>query len=131
MIITDVVVVRDDNFAAGPSAFTALREPPAPAGDGMPGVRVATGVSVFFGGPLLGNQRVGSRIAIAVDPNNSQRVYLAWGDGARCRQLRDSTCENPSMAARPGAAICAGFPRRQTRALPSTAEGGWAFFTRG
>ena len=82
VIITDVVVVRDDNFAAGPSAFTALREPPAPAGDGMPGVRVATGVSVLFGGPLLGNQRVGSRIAIAVDPNNSQRVYLAWGDGA-------------------------------------------------
>ena len=86
---SDVVVVRDDNFATGPyGVFTALREQPAPAGDGMPGIRVATGRSIPFdpgcglGGCLGANQRVGSRISIAVDPKNSQRVYLAWGDGA-------------------------------------------------
>jgi hypothetical protein len=79
---TDVVVVRDDNFAARRTgAFTALREPPAPAGDGMPGVRVAIDRLVLFGKPMLGAQRVGSRISIAVDPNNRKRVYLAWGDG--------------------------------------------------
>jgi hypothetical protein len=80
---TDVIVVRDDNFAAGPSsAFTALREQPAPEGDGMPGVRVAKDRSVPFGLQILGFQRAGSRISIAVDPNNKQKVYVAWGDGA-------------------------------------------------
>src|SRR5262245_5333277 len=80
---SDVVVVRDDNFAAGPSgAFTALREPPPPMGDGMPGVRVVTDRLVPFGVRTLGYQKVGSRISIAVDPYDSQRVYLAWGDGA-------------------------------------------------
>jgi hypothetical protein len=80
---TDVVVVRDDHFAASPTgAFTALREQPAPAGDGMPGVRVATDRLVPFGVRTLGHQKVGSRISIAVDPNNKKRVYLAWGDGA-------------------------------------------------
>ena len=80
---SDVVVVRDDNFAAGSSgAFTALREPPPPAGDGMPGVSVVTDRLVPFGVRTLGYQKVGSRISIAVDPYDSQRVYLAWGDGA-------------------------------------------------
>ncbi|HKR86443.1 MAG TPA: hypothetical protein VJS37_19940 [Terriglobales bacterium] len=79
--VGDVVVVRDDNFAAGTATFTALREPPPPGGDGMPGMRVVTSVPVPFGRPLLGNQRVGSRISIAVDPNDRQRVYLAWGHG--------------------------------------------------
>jgi hypothetical protein len=80
---TDVVVVRDDNFAAAASgAFTALRERPAPAGDGMPGVRIAKDRLVPFGMQILGFQRAGSRISIAVDPNDRQRVYVAWGDGA-------------------------------------------------
>jgi hypothetical protein len=80
---TDIVVVRDDNFAASPTgAFTALRERPAPAGDSMPGVRVAKDRLVPFGVQILGFQRAGSRISMAVDPNNSQRVYVAWGDGA-------------------------------------------------
>lgn len=79
--IGDVIVVRDDNFAAGSATFTALREPAPPTGDGLPGVRVVASVPVPFGRPLLGNQRVGSRIAIAVDPSNKRRVYLAWGHG--------------------------------------------------
>jgi hypothetical protein len=87
---SDVVVVRDDNFATGPDdkVFTALREPSVPPGDGMPGMRVTTDRPIPYdpyctkGGCLGGTQRTGSRISIAVDPNNSQRVYLAWGDGA-------------------------------------------------
>jgi len=79
--ISDVVVVRDDHFAAGPGTFMALREPPPPAGDGMPGVRVVRSVPVPFGRPILGNQRVGSRISIAVEPSNKRHVYLAWGHG--------------------------------------------------
>jgi hypothetical protein len=78
---TDVVVVRADNFAIGPAGFTALKEKAPPLGDGNPGVRVVTGRKVPFSVNPIGNQRVGSRIAIAVDPSNSQRVYLAWGDG--------------------------------------------------
>jgi hypothetical protein len=79
--ISDVVVVRDDHFARGPATFVALREPPPPRGDGMPGVRVVRSVPVPFGRPILGNQRVGSRISIAVEPSNKRHVYLAWGHG--------------------------------------------------
>lgn len=71
----DIIVVRDDNFGTGPSPFQALK-------DSMTltiGQRAAIGVTLGSGS--LGNQRVGSQIAIAVDPNDSQSVYLAWGDG--------------------------------------------------
>jgi hypothetical protein len=72
---SDVVVVRDDNGGSG--SWTDLTDP----GDGMAGRRVVTGVTVPPVGTLLGSVRVSSRIAIAVDPRNRRRVYLAWCDG--------------------------------------------------
>jgi hypothetical protein len=68
--------MRDD--AWGGNAFGDLVD----AGDGIAGRRVVSGVIVPPVGTLLGTQRVSSRIAIAVDPRNSRRVYLAWCDGA-------------------------------------------------
>jgi len=72
----DVVVVRDDNWASGATPFTAITDP----SDGLAGVLVAPGVSFPFNS-LLGTQRVGSQLAIAVDPRDSDTVYVAWGDG--------------------------------------------------
>jgi len=74
---SDVVVARDDNFGASATPFGALID----AGDGLAGVRVVTGVQIPSLGTLLGNQRIGSSLSLAVYPNNSQRVYLAWADG--------------------------------------------------
>lgn len=76
----DVVVVRDANWGVGPNAFRALTEPPMPAGDGNAGVRVVRGVTIPYS-MLLGNQRLGSQLSIAVHPSDSQKIYLAWGDG--------------------------------------------------
>jgi hypothetical protein len=72
---SDVVVVRDDSGGAG--SWTALTDP----GDGLAGRRVVTGITVPPVGTLLGSVRVSSRIAIAVDPRNRRRVYVAWCDG--------------------------------------------------
>ena len=74
--VTDVVVCRDDNW--GINAFQDLLDP----GDGNAGFRVAAGVSVAALGTNLGTQRIGSSLTIAVDPRNSQRVYVAWCDGS-------------------------------------------------
>jgi hypothetical protein len=72
----DVVVVRDDNWGSGSTPFTALVDP----SDSNSGLLVATGVSIPWMS-LLGTQRIGSQLAVAVDPTDSQRVYLAWADG--------------------------------------------------
>src|SRR5262249_46022066 len=59
--------------------FTALVDP----GDATPGKRVVQGVSFPFmigGTAATGQQRLGGSISIAVDPRNSSKVYLAWGD---------------------------------------------------
>jgi len=71
----DVVVLRDDNWGAG--GYKALTDP----GDGKFGVRVATGLVMSWLGDL-GLERVGAQLSIAVDPKDSQKVYVAWGDGA-------------------------------------------------
>ena len=71
----DVVVVRDDNWGSG--GYKALVD----SGDGKFGVLVATGLSMSWLGDL-GNERVGAQLSIAVDPKDSQKVYVAWGDGA-------------------------------------------------
>jgi hypothetical protein len=76
MKTADVVVARDDNWASGASPYTAITDP----GDALAGVRVATGVS--FPWSNLGTQRIGSQLAIAVDPRDHRTVYIAWADGA-------------------------------------------------
>jgi hypothetical protein len=80
MATTDLVVVRDDNWAAGATQFAALIDP----GDLLAGRRVMTGLQVpwaNFSQPNFGQERfVGSNISIAVDPRNSSRVYVAWAD---------------------------------------------------
>jgi uncharacterized protein (TIGR03000 family) len=78
-VISDIVVVRDDNWAGGPATFQALVDPD----DGLPGIRVAKSVPIPFRIPfvLLGTQRIGSSLTIAVDPRNSKTVFLAWADG--------------------------------------------------
>jgi len=70
----DVVVARDDNFGQG--GYSAIVD-----GDGLAGVRVVQGVSVVWAG-AMGNERLqGSQLSIAVDPNNSNTVYVSWADG--------------------------------------------------
>lgn len=76
-IISDVVVVRDNFWAAGVNPFTALTDP----GDLQVGRRVVTGVTVLWrNSGFLGQERVGGSLSIAVDPRNSSRVYIAWAD---------------------------------------------------
>jgi hypothetical protein len=75
--VSDVVVARDENWASGGSPFTALADP----GDGLAGLRVVSGVSIAPLGTLLGTQRVGTNLTIAVDPRDRRRVYIAWCDG--------------------------------------------------
>jgi hypothetical protein len=81
LIITsaDVVVVRDDNGGKGANPYTALVDP----GDGLAGMRVVKGITFPFmrnGTAATGQQRLGGSLSIAVAPNNSSLVYLAWCD---------------------------------------------------
>jgi hypothetical protein len=73
---SDVVIVRDDNWASGATPFNALVD----SGDGNQGVRIATGVDDPFSSLFLGQQRIGGDLSIAVDPNNSATVYVCFGD---------------------------------------------------
>ena len=72
-VTSDVVVVRDDGGGGGSSPFSALVDP----SDSLPGRLVAKGVT-FVWSAMLGNQRTGGDLAIAVDPTDSRTVYLAW-----------------------------------------------------
>lgn len=75
---SDIVVVRDDNGAAGATQFADL----ADGTDGLAGQRVVTGVNVPFENfQTMGMERlVSSDLSIAVDPRDSNNVWVAWGD---------------------------------------------------
>jgi hypothetical protein len=77
----DIIVARDNSWASGGLPYASISDT-----DGMAGVRVAAGVSFPFIPPniwaTLGTQRIGNGVAIAVDPRDSQTVYVAWADGA-------------------------------------------------
>lgn len=78
--VSDVVVVRDDNGATGTNPYQALIDP----GDGQAGVRVVSGRNIpfeNFSHANLGQERlVASDLSLSVDPNDSARVCIAWGD---------------------------------------------------
>ncbi len=78
---SDIVVVRDDNRGTTTPPFEGLKDP----SDGLPGKLVATGRTIPWVNPWpnpgpLGQERIGSSLSIAVDPNDSKTVYLAWAD---------------------------------------------------
>jgi hypothetical protein len=70
----DIVVVRDDNWGNGPPSFGALKDT-----DNLSGKRVAQN-ALFNFGDFLGLERTGGAVAIAVDPTNSDVVYVSWAD---------------------------------------------------
>jgi len=74
---SDVVVVRDDAAATGAKPFQALKDP----SDKKTGSLIVKKVSIpWSNAPTLGQERIGSTLSIAVDPNNSSTVYVGWAD---------------------------------------------------
>ena len=71
----DIVVTRDDSWGSGANPFSALVD----SGDGAIGQRVATNRFIRFN-DTMGQERLGGDLAIAVDPTNAARVYVAWCD---------------------------------------------------
>ncbi len=70
-----LVIVRDDNWGSGATPFAALTDP----SDSVAGRYVTTALTLASG--TMGQNRLGaSNVSIAVDPGNSNRVYVAWGD---------------------------------------------------
>jgi hypothetical protein len=78
---SDIVVVRDDARGTGSPPFEALQDP----SDQKAGRLVATGRTIPWSNPFpdpgpLGQERIGSSLSIAADPNDSKTVYIAWAD---------------------------------------------------
>lgn len=71
----EVVITRDDNWAAGANPFSALTDP----ADGSVGRRVATGLTAVWNS-RMGQERLGADSAVAVDPADPDVVWVAWGD---------------------------------------------------
>ena len=92
---TDVVVVRDDNWGAGATPFTALTDP----GDALAGMRVVTGRTVPWANvnqPAFGQERfVGSNISIAVDPARTAPQSILPGPIGWAPVTIRSTCGAP------------------------------------
>lgn len=74
--ITDIVVARDDNWGGGGSPFTDLIDP-----DGNAGKLVATNVPINEV-TNIGGIRLNNDLNIAVDPTNSDVVYIVWCDNS-------------------------------------------------
>jgi hypothetical protein len=86
----DIVVARDDDGGlisiGNPNPFRVI--------GGAAGVTVNSGALPRPNGFFLGQQRIGGDLAIAVDPNNSMTVYLAYvfvTDGQPVLHVRKST----------------------------------------
>jgi hypothetical protein len=74
-LVSDIVVVRDDNWASGATPFGALTDP----SDLLAGRLVQTARNVMWF-TYMGQERLGPNLAIAVDPRNSSNVYIAYTD---------------------------------------------------
>jgi len=74
-VTIDVVASRDDAWRTGADPFSALVD----AGDGSVGQRIATGRFVRFN-DVMGQERLGGDLAIAVDPSDPASVYVTWCD---------------------------------------------------
>jgi len=74
-LVSDIVVVRDDNWASGGTPFAALTDP----SDSLAGRLVRTALNVMWF-TRMGQERLGPNLAIAVDPRNSSNVYIAFTD---------------------------------------------------
>jgi len=72
-VTSDVVVVRDDKGGDSAKPFTALTDP----ADHLPGRLIAKNIA-FVWDARLGNNRLGGDLSIAVDPTDSDIVYVAW-----------------------------------------------------
>ncbi|GLS18548.1 hypothetical protein GCM10007874_15650 [Labrys miyagiensis] len=72
--LMDVIVTRDDNWGGGATPFTDLKDP-----GGVVGQPVATNRFIRFNA-LMGQERLGADLTIAVDPTASGTVYIAWCD---------------------------------------------------
>ncbi len=87
---SDLVIVRDDNWASGATPFQALID----TGDSKQGVRIVTGINDPYLSFNLGQQRIGGDLSVAVDPNDSSIVYVCYGDfatGTYTLHVRKST----------------------------------------
>ncbi len=77
VIQSDVVVARDDHGATGANPFRDLVDP----SDHLAGRLVARNVTIqWSNAPTMGQERIGSTLALAVDELHSANVYVAWGD---------------------------------------------------
>lgn len=78
--VGDVILVRDDDGGnSGAASFTALRDENGVAG--FPVVQARTFLFDADNSPaLLGGDRLGGDLTIAVDPQNADTVYLVWGE---------------------------------------------------
>ena len=78
-VTADLVVVRDDGGGIGSNPFQALTDP----NDGNAGNRVRQNLTIAWSNQrTLGQERTGSTLSLAVDPNNSSRVFIAWADSS-------------------------------------------------
>jgi hypothetical protein len=71
----DIVVVRDDSGGSGTHPFSDLVD----ATDNKVGMRVVRGAKFNFNGEK-GQQRLGGDVSMAVDPTNSDIIYVAYND---------------------------------------------------
>ena len=76
VVTGNIIVVRDDNWGSGATPFRNLTDPV----DGLVGSRVAIGITCPFSGNTLGQERIWQRMNIAVNPNNSNQVYVVFSD---------------------------------------------------
>ncbi|MFH8384157.1 hypothetical protein ACH4E7_24965 [Kitasatospora sp. NPDC018058] len=78
LVTFDVVVTRDDKGGLGQNPFEDLRD----STDGAIGQRVVSGRTVRFDShaKTLGQERTGADLSIAVDPEDSNSVWIAWCD---------------------------------------------------